>query len=77
MHRFLISGKLSGFFPFLFFFSNFTVELGSWTLYSTYDNMSLLGGTEWLHCLFMPILGPEGKDKTVLRLDDGSIGGHS
>lgn len=32
---------------------------------------------EWLHCLFMPILGPEEKDKAVLRLDDSSISGHS
>ena len=32
---------------------------------------------EWLRCFFMPILGPEEKDKAVLRLDDGSISGHS
>ena len=75
MHGFPISEKL-GLFFFLPFF-NFSIELGSQILHSTRDNVSQLGGMEWLQCLCVPILGPEGTDKTVLRPNDGCISGHS
>eukprot|EP00069_Balaena_mysticetus_P020043 bmy_12613T0 len=41
------------------------IELGSQILHSTRDNVSQLGGMEWLQCLCVPILGPEGTDKTT------------
>ncbi|TEA32322.1 hypothetical protein DBR06_SOUSAS28210009, partial [Sousa chinensis] len=54
----------TGSFFFFLPFSNFSIELGSQTLHSTRDNVSQLGGMEWLQCLCVPILGPEGTDKT-------------
>ena len=73
MHGFLISEKLSVFFSFLFFPPQFYCRIR----FIAHMITCLCVEAEWLHCLFMPILGPEEKDKAVLRLDDSSISGHS